>query len=196
MTAEQDLSTIRYMNDVDGAEVVRRARLAAGLTQEELATLADTSQSAVAAYETGARQPSWSVLQRIVGASGHRIELELRADPAVFRLTDLADQIAMEAEDSVRLRLVFEFLRGAADDGVPLPLLVAAEPRSTGDVRFDALLAAIAEDLCVHGGLRPPSWVHDDERCARWAVVDQRPAVCAGPRRSCTHPRHIGAGAS
>ena len=64
------------------------------------------------------------------------------------------------ADEARRLRLVFEFLRGAQDDGHPLVLLVAAVPPSTGDVRFDALLAAIAEDLCVHSGEAPPSWVH------------------------------------
>ena len=59
-------------------------------------------------------------------------------------------------DEPTKLRLVFEFLRGAADDGQPLRLCVAAEPRSTGDVRFDALLAAVAQDLCVHAGIAPP----------------------------------------
>jgi hypothetical protein len=59
---------------------------------------------------------------------------------------------------------VFEFLRGAQDDGHPLVLLVATEPPPTGDARFDALLAAVAEDLCVHAGEVPPAWVHDEGR--------------------------------
>lgn len=157
-------STIRYMTPRDTAAVLRRARLDAGLTQAELAALADTSQSAIAAYETGVRQPSWAVLQRVLGASGHRLELEIRPDSALFRVVDLAEQIVGTPEEPVRLRLVFEFLRGAAEDGRSVRLLVAAEPPPTGDTRFDALLAAIAEDLCVHGGIRPPTWVQDDSR--------------------------------
>jgi hypothetical protein len=43
-------------------------------------------------------------------------------------------------------------------------LLVAAEPEPTGDRRFDALLAAIAEDLCVHADITPPGWVHASDR--------------------------------
>lgn len=162
------------MSGSDAAALLRRARSEAGLTQHELAALADTSQSAIAAYESGAREPSWSVLQRIVGASGHLVELKLRRDPSLFRLVDLAGRVATTTEEPLRLRLVFEFLRAAAEDGHPVRLLVAAEPARTGDVRFDALLAAIAEDLCVHAGLRPPSWVLDEGRILQgmWWVSD------------------------
>lgn len=162
------------MSTVDPSEVLRRARLEAGLTQDELAVLAGTSQSAIAAYETGAREPSWSVLERMVRASGHQLRLEVQPDPAVFRIADLADELADTPEEAVRLRTVFEFLRGAAEDGQPVRLLVGSEPRSTGDARFDALLAAIAEDLCVHAGVRPPDWVHDDGRILEgmWWVSD------------------------
>lgn len=162
------------MTTGDPSEVLRRARREAGLTQDELAVLAGTSQSAIAAYETGAREPSWSVLERIVRASGHLLDLEIRLDPAVFRLVDLAAELVETADGAIRLRLVFEFLRGAAEDDQPVRLLVAAEPQSTGDARFDALLAAIAEDLCVHAGIRPPGWVHDGSRFLNgvWWVSD------------------------
>lgn len=166
--------TIRYMGIGRPSEVLRRARRDAGLTQDELAVLAGTSQSAIAAYETGAREPSWSVLERIVRASGHLLALELRPDPTLFRLVDLAGELADTADDKVRLRLVFEFLRGVAEDEHSVRLLVAAEPQPTGDVRFDALLAAIAEDVCVHAGIRPPGWVHDAGRFMKgmWWVSD------------------------
>lgn len=162
------------MKPPDAAALLRRARLGARLTQHELAELAATSQSAIAAYESGAREPSWSVLQRIVGASGHVVGLELRRDPSLFGLVDLAGRISTTSEESVRLRLVFEFLRAASDDGHPARLLVSAEPARTGDARFDALLAALAEDLCVHAGIRPPNWVFDEERFLQrmWWVSD------------------------
>ncbi len=174
MTFPASTYTIRYVKAADTSEVLRRARLEAGLTQDELAVLADTSQSAIAAYETGAREPSWPVLERIVRASGHRLGLDLRSDPAVFRIADLAADLADTSGEAVRLRLVFEFLRGAAEDGHPVRLLVAAEPTPTGDARLDALLAAMAEDLCVHAGIRPPGWVHDEDRFldGMWWVSD------------------------
>ncbi|MGA3147645.1 MAG: hypothetical protein ABSF33_09225 [Acidimicrobiales bacterium] len=42
--------------------------------------------------------------------------------------------------------------------------LVAPEPVATGDARYDALLAAIAEYLCAREGLLAPDWVEDPSR--------------------------------
>jgi transcriptional regulator with XRE-family HTH domain len=153
---------------------LRTARLAAGLTQVELAELAETSQSAIAAYENGSREPTLPVLERMVRAAGQVLEVTVVPDVAVFSLADLAAAIANTPDDSTRLRLVFEFLRGVDDDGHPLRLLVAREPQLVRDVRFDALLAAVAEDLCVRAGIRPPAWVHRDDRFldGLWWVAD------------------------
>lgn len=146
------------------ARILKCARRNAGLSQAQLARLADTSQSAIAAYETGAREPTVPVLERMIRASGHRLDLGIEADPQLFRLTDLSGRIREATGDAQRWRLVFEFLRSAAEDGHPLMLLVAGEPELTGDARFDALLAAIAEDLCVRARIVPPAWVHGRNR--------------------------------
>jgi len=37
-------------------------------------------------------------------------------------------------------------------------------PKLTGDKRFDAYLAALAEHLCYHYNLRVPPWVEEKER--------------------------------
>lgn len=160
--------------DKSAGQVLRGCRRAAGLTQAELADLADTSQSAIAAYEAGTRQPTLPVLDRMVRAAGHRLDLHAQPDPSIMRIADLAAAIAEVHDEPVGLRLVFEFLRGAADDGHPLRLLVAAEPESTGDDRFDALLAAVAEHLCVHGGIAAPGWVHQPHRFLHglWWIAD------------------------
>jgi transcriptional regulator with XRE-family HTH domain len=152
------------LTDERASVLIRRARHAAGLTQGQLAALAGTSQSAIAAYESGAREPTLPVLDRMIGAAGHVLSVTITPDPRVFRLADLADQIRATDDERRRMRLVFEFLRGADEDGQPVQLLVAAEPAPIGDRRFDALLAAIAEDLCVHADIPPPGWVHDDDR--------------------------------
>ena len=157
------------------ADVLRRSRRTAGLTQAQLAELAGTSQSAIAAYESGARQPTLPVLRRMIEATGHVASVTAEPDPTMFRLTDLARDIRGSHGDAQRqLRLVFEFLRAAEQDGHPLVLLVAAEPELTGDPRFDALLAAAAEDLCVEAGIAPPSWVHEPFRFLNraWWVSD------------------------
>ncbi|HUG85818.1 MAG TPA: helix-turn-helix domain-containing protein [Euzebya sp.] len=155
-------------------ELLRNARHAAGLSQQELAELAGTSQSAIATYEAGRREPTVPVLERMVRATGRELVLNTQPNPHLFRLTDLAAQIAADDNEQRHLRLVFEFLRAAADDGHPLLLLVMAEPPPTGDRRFDALLAAVAEDLCLRDGLRPPAWSQSPDRTLDgfWWVSD------------------------
>jgi hypothetical protein len=56
-----------------GPELIRRARRAAGFTQAELARRAATSQSAVAAYESGAKTPTVETLERLLHAAGQRL---------------------------------------------------------------------------------------------------------------------------
>ncbi len=51
------------------------ARRAAGLTQDALARLAGTSQPTLSAYERGAKSPSLAVAERIIEATGHRLEV-------------------------------------------------------------------------------------------------------------------------
>jgi predicted nucleotidyltransferase/DNA-binding XRE family transcriptional regulator len=60
------------------SHLLREARLAAGLTQRRLAELAKTSQPAVAAYESGARQPTISTLDRLLAACDHELILDIR----------------------------------------------------------------------------------------------------------------------
>lgn len=56
-----------------GPELIRRARREAGLTQAELARRAATSQSAVAAYESGAKTPTVETLERLLRAAGQKL---------------------------------------------------------------------------------------------------------------------------
>jgi hypothetical protein len=70
-----------------------------------------------------------------------------------------------EGDEAGALRLAFRcveiFDRAPVDDRQSL---VDPEPVSTGDARFDALLAAIAEYLCAREGLNAPTWVQDPSR--------------------------------
>jgi hypothetical protein len=59
----------------------------------------------------------------------------------------------------MRWKLVWEFLeeyRWEAADAQPS--LLVAEPSPTGDERWDALLAALAEHLAAKHHLAPPDW--------------------------------------
>jgi len=56
-----------------GPEMIKRARRTAGLTQAQLARRAGTAQSAVAAYESGAKTPTVDTLARLLDATGNRL---------------------------------------------------------------------------------------------------------------------------
>ncbi|MFP5218414.1 MAG: helix-turn-helix transcriptional regulator, partial [Actinomycetes bacterium] len=62
---------------LSAAEVVRSARLSAGLTQAQLAQRAGVTQSVISAYESGRREPALSTLSRLVGAAGLRLEVQI-----------------------------------------------------------------------------------------------------------------------
>ena len=52
------------------AESLKSHRLAAGLSQAELAKKAGINQATVSRYEEGSREPSWGHVQRIAAALG------------------------------------------------------------------------------------------------------------------------------
>ena len=112
-------------------DLIREARELAGLAQDELAQRAGTSQPAIARLEGGHSSPTLATLERIVGAAGFELRMELVpkavADPLVAaykrdvdrtllrenlrrsvdeRLRSLAEwqTVGRELEESVRLR--------------------------------------------------------------------------------------------
>lgn len=61
------------------AETVYRARETAGLTQSKLARRMGTTQSAIAAIESGARTPTVDLLERLARACGARLTISIDA---------------------------------------------------------------------------------------------------------------------
>lgn len=56
--------------------LIRMARVQAGMTQAQLAKVGKTSQAAVSAYESGKRSPSVETLTRLIEGTG--LELRIR----------------------------------------------------------------------------------------------------------------------
>jgi DNA-binding XRE family transcriptional regulator len=55
------------------AHLIATARSNAAISQEELATRAGTSRTAVCAYEAGAKDPRVETVERLIEATGHRL---------------------------------------------------------------------------------------------------------------------------
>lgn len=64
---------------MDLAELVYATRNEAGLTQNQLAAAMGTSQSAIAAWENGARIPGVDALERLAKACGKRLHITITA---------------------------------------------------------------------------------------------------------------------
>jgi transcriptional regulator with XRE-family HTH domain len=170
----------------DTTSLLREARRSAALTQVDVAHRAGTAQSAVAAYESGARNPSLATLERLLGACDQDLDLVIR--PRVRRgaasLAELAGTIRedlADGEEQNAIRLLFGFaddFRGSSRPGQRA--LIAADPPSTGDSRFDAALAGTAEFFAAEGGIDVPAWVDGPERFVEpWWFVASRPAFHA-----------------
>jgi len=171
---------------IDTAALLRDARHQAALTQADLARRAATAQSAVAAYETGARRPSLATLERLLGACDQDLGLTARprirrgaASLAEHAATIRADLAAGEEQNAIRLIFGFaDDFRGSSRPG--RRALIAVEPPSTGDPRFDATLAGAAEFFAAEAGIEVPAWVHGPDRFVEpWWFVASRPAFHA-----------------
>ncbi len=168
------------------ATLIRDARQAAGITQLELAARAGTAQPAVAAYESGGKTPNLATLERLLGACEH--DIEVLARPRMRRgaasLAELAQTIEEDLEhghEQDALRLLFGFaddFRGSSRPG--RVALLRDTPPGTGDARFDAALAGVAELFAAEGAISAPDWVNEPGRFVEpWWFVATLPAFHA-----------------
>jgi len=171
---------------VEPAQLIQSARHAAGLTQAELARRGDTAQPAIAAYESGARQPNIATLERLLRACEYEVELVAR--PRVRRgaasLAQLAVTIRddlLQGDDQSAIRLLFGFaddFRGSSRAG--RLSLIEDEPAPTGDARFDAALAGAAEFFASEEEIPSPAWVNGPTRFVEpWWFIASRQAFHA-----------------
>jgi predicted nucleotidyltransferase/DNA-binding XRE family transcriptional regulator len=117
-----------------GAQLIKRARLSAGLTQAELARRASTSQSAIAAYEAGTKTPTVDTLARLLAATGRRltdiaIPTRKGGKLLVHLLRDRRDSIiaTAAAHRASNVRVFGSVARGRAREGSDIDLLVDME---------------------------------------------------------------------
>lgn len=146
--------------------LIRSHRLAAGLSQRELATRARTSAATLNRYEAGLIDPAVGTLNRILGAC-------VRRRRRWASLAHLAPALvpALSAPDDV-WRLVGEFLDDdASADDEEFINSVLDHPMATGETKIDALVAALGEYLSVQREVVPPSWTQAPIEVVPWWFV-------------------------
>lgn len=158
---------------------LRSRRREAGLTAAQVARVTGTSESNITAHERGDKIPGERTLQRVVDA------IDMGSASAVFvhRLMTVP-----EASSAIRfglrngwtlrefLRIVREHRSNAKWVSRPEDRKVFfARPATTGDMRWDAMLAGSTEDLALRSAVPPPEWTTMVRLKSSWFVA-QNPA--------------------
>lgn len=120
-------------NERTAGRLVRRAREEAGLSQSQLAERAGVTQSVVSVYESGRRQPSLPMLERLLEATGGRLRVEVDQSVApapsgprsrvLHRHRDEVARVARRHGVS-RIRLFGSVVRGQDTEDSDIDLLV------------------------------------------------------------------------
>ncbi|HZS15640.1 MAG TPA: helix-turn-helix transcriptional regulator [Candidatus Dormibacteraeota bacterium] len=154
---------------LDAPSLIRRHRLAARLSQRELARRAGTSAATLNRYESGRVDPTVSTLNRILHASlPPRRRWASVAELAPAIAGELKRGSATAAWRHTAGEFLDDHLRASAAD---VSLAVADAPAATGDARADALAAALAEYVCALHGMPPPPWAQAPIEVTPWWFV-------------------------
>jgi len=143
------------------------ALVESGLTQAEFATALGTSGSRFSAYRTGRTVPSAAFYLRAL-----RFARALKSARALGWMTP--QSTAREVRSALRqgdevwaMKMILQgrdHLRELLRSDDPLGSVWGAAPGSTGDHRWDALLAALVEWEFDEAGRVPPGWAGDAHR--------------------------------
>lgn len=142
---------------------LREARVAAGLTLAQVARAAGTTASNLSAYETGAKRPQPDTVDRVMAMIGvgphsaiHR--QTMHTFPALAALIRAGLKKEWTTADCLRvIRSAIASTKWLATANEWDAFL--AKPSTTGDQRWDTMLAGVAELLADQEGHTAPAWV-------------------------------------
>jgi transcriptional regulator with XRE-family HTH domain len=166
---------------MDGWEL-RARRRAERLTLQQVARAAGTAETNVAAYERGRKHPSARTLSRLttmIDAGGdspihRRSLLTVPATAAAIRHALRANWTTADMLRVIREnRSNAAFIESERDRAA-----FFAEPSTTGDPRWDAMIAGNAEDLALRDGFAAPDWSRGHALPQFW-FVGSTPSLAA-----------------
>lgn len=161
---------------MQAAALLRLRRLDAGISRREMARRAGTSSATLLKYERGDVSPGTDTFERLMAA----------ALPRNRRWTSLGLLAgALEAEferghPEQAWRWALEVIDDEAGAGAEeTRLFVSRRPDLTGRDQTDALVAAVAEHICVLRGIPTPRWLHEPRICRPFWFVSGLPSFQA-----------------
>jgi transcriptional regulator with XRE-family HTH domain len=99
------------MSSSQAANTLREARTRSGLSQRDLAKLANTSQSVVGRIEAGLTSPSFDSLARLLDAAGYALSVTIVAKP-------VRDPVIEAYKPGIDQTLLIENLRKTPDQRI------------------------------------------------------------------------------
>lgn len=148
------------LTPVDAANLITRVKRSSGRSYRALAQEADVAASTITRIESGATDPTYSTLHRLLSSCGFELVAIRAPSPRRPHLADLAgawrptDHGPPEL-DWTRWRVLLDELRLHPES---MPEAIYTPPTASGDPVVDALLASVAETLADEAGLLRPSW--------------------------------------
>jgi len=135
---------VDHATETAGA-LLRKARVAAGLSQAELAARAGVTQSVISAYESGHRQPALGTLAALIEAAGYELVIDVRRQPR--RLSRLSGPVGQRVRRRRR-----DLIAAAAAHGVTNLRVFGSVARGTDRPDSDLdLLADVPPDMGLLG---------------------------------------------
>ena len=123
--------------------MLRQARKRAGLSQVDLASRANVTQSVISVYESGQRQPSLPAHARLIDAAGFELTLGLRRQPGRLRRLSgpVGRRVRRHREDLFGLGRLEADLEGIL--GTRVDLIQAADLKPGARERVESGLIAL-----------------------------------------------------
>ena len=84
------------------ADLIRTSRVAAGLTQAELASRLDTTQPAIARLESAGSNPRIGTVERALSACGRQLSLQARPHRPSIDDTLVAQRLRLSPADRIK----------------------------------------------------------------------------------------------
>jgi transcriptional regulator with XRE-family HTH domain len=166
------------------ASILGDLRRRHGLSQRALAEVSAVPQSTLSEIEGGRREPSISLLSRIAESVGSTLEVHLvelnrfsavaTAKTIKVRLEDEHRSLAERSDGALRSILDFRDALRRSRSEEEFFALSQSPPDSSGERKWDALLAAVVEDESARRRISPPRWTNDPRRFVKpfWHLSD------------------------